>query len=394
VYLIENSEKISGVLFWSCFVQVPFYSRIRKILKLCLPSRWFNYCQRTTVQELDPGDQTNSRFSERSPKRMNSTSEETKMQESQDILEDLENSKDELILQQPNLLDDDDDEKTDEDLTEEDDSIMEYIPTVCTSVKDVGVATDPNIRFRSTMEDEHIILDGFGNDPSCGYFAVYDGHGGRDAVEYTLKYLHENLLKEMQAMGNNEIENIEEALKMAYLTTDANMGDYFSQNGIHSSGTTTCSALIRKSKTGKERWLYVANCGDARAVLGRDGKAIRLSYDHKATDENEIKRIVDLGGCIIMKRVNGILAVSRSLGDCAMKTYVSGDPYITKTLLREDDKHLIVACDGLWDVASDQQALDLIQSEDLTAQQKSKKLLSYALNNSSTDNISIMVIEL
>ena len=34
-------------------------------------------------------------------------------------------------------------------------------------------------------------VDGFGGDPTTGYFAVYDGHGGRGAVEYVRDHLHE-----------------------------------------------------------------------------------------------------------------------------------------------------------------------------------------------------------
>jgi protein phosphatase PTC1 len=46
-------------------------------------------------------------------------------------------------------------------------------------------------------------------------------------------------------------------------------------------------------------------------------------------------------------RVNGVLAVTRSLGDAAMKEFVVGSPYTTETSLGEDDSFLIVACDGV-----------------------------------------------
>lgn len=46
-------------------------------------------------------------------------------------------------------------------------------------------------------------------------------------------------------------------------------------------------------------------------------------------------------------RVNGVLAVTRSLGDSAMKEFVVGSPYTTETVLTQDDSFLIVACDGV-----------------------------------------------
>lgn len=53
------------------------------------------------------------------------------------------------------------------------------------------------------------------------------------------------------------------------------------------------------------RVLYTANAGDARAVLCRAGKAVRLTYDHKGGDRQEAKRIQDAGGFVLNNRVNG-----------------------------------------------------------------------------------------
>ena len=95
------------------------------------------------------------------------------------------------------------------------------------------------------------------------------------------------------------------------------------------------------------RVLYVANAGDARGVLCRSGRALRLTYDHKGTDKQEAKRIVDSGGFVMGGRVNGVLAVTRSLGDSSMKDFVVGAPYTTETELTDDDELLILACDGV-----------------------------------------------
>ena len=95
------------------------------------------------------------------------------------------------------------------------------------------------------------------------------------------------------------------------------------------------------------RVLYSANAGDARGVLCRAGKAVRLTYDHKGSDKQEAKRITDAGGFVMSGRVNGVLAVTRSLGDSSMKEFVVGSPYTTETELCEEDEFLILACDGV-----------------------------------------------
>jgi len=142
---------------------------------------------------------------------------------------------------------------------------------------------------------------------------------------------------------------------------------------------------------GSRRVLYTANAGDARAVLCRAGKAVRLSYDHKGSDKQEAKRITDAGGFVMSGRVNGVLAVTRSLGDSSMKEFVVGAPYTTETELCDDDEFLVLACDGLWDVANDQSVIDLVR-EIPDAQAASSKLLKHALSHHTTDNVTVVVV--
>ena len=59
------------------------------------------------------------------------------------------------------------------------------------------------------------------------------------------------------------------------------------------------------TKSAAKRTLYTANVGDARAVLSRGGRAVRLTYDHKGSDAKEAKRISDAGGFVLNNRVNG-----------------------------------------------------------------------------------------
>jgi len=147
---------------------------------------------------------------------------------------------------------------------------------------------------------------------------------------------------------------------------------------------------IQNPPANARRVLYSANAGDARGVLCRAGKAVRLTYDHKGSDKQEAKRITDAGGFMMSGRVNGVLAVTRSLGDSSMKEFVVGSPYTTETELCEDDEFLILACDGLWDVIDDQSAVDLVRDIQ-DAQEASQKLLDYALGRTS-DNVTVLLV--
>ncbi len=65
--------------------------------------------------------------------------------------------------------------------------------------------------------------------------------------------------------------------------------------------------------------IYVANAGDSRAVAGIKRSAYELSYDHKPENKDERKRIEDANGFVDDNRVNGILNLSRSIGDFEYK---------------------------------------------------------------------------
>jgi len=125
-----------------------------------------------------------------------------------------------------------------------------------------------------------------------------------------------------------------------------------SHSSVGSNNSTTPNAVaplntFTPTDPNLRRVLYCANAGDARGVLCRGGKAIRLTYDHKGSDKQEAKRIMDAGGFVMSGRVNGVLAVTRSLGDSSMKEFVVGSPYTTETELYDEDEFVILACDGV-----------------------------------------------
>ncbi|CAG8647291.1 5747_t:CDS:2 [Paraglomus brasilianum] len=270
----------------------------------------------------------------------------------------------------------------------------------------VGVVEDCNKRYRRTMEDAHCYFYDFAGVEGQGFFAIFDGHAGKQAAEWCGNHFHETF---QEVLEKNATLPIPEVFNLTFAEADQRLNESAAKH----SGCTAIAALVRtdicdegdenggtetvarngtdSAKKAYKRALYTANVGDARAVLCRDGIAKRLSYDHKGSDVQEAKRIVDAGGFVLNNRVNGVLAVTRSLGDCSMKGCVVGAPYTTETALTEKDSFLILACDGLWDVCSDQDAVDLVKDV-MDPQAASEKLLEYALQNFSMDNLSVMVV--
>lgn len=60
------------------------------------------------------------------------------------------------------------------------------------------------------------------------------------------------------------------------------------------------------------------------------------------------------------RRVNGILATSRTIGDGSMKVkgYIICDPEIRHHEIQPGDEYVILASDGIWDIFSNQQVLN------------------------------------
>jgi len=252
----------------------------------------------------------------------------------------------------------------------------------------VSTAEEMNPAFRQSMEDEVVCIDGFDDKPDQGFFAVFDGHGGRGVVDFVKKSLERNLRMELAHNGGSR--SVEECMVSAYLISDIET----SKENLIVSGSTAVTCLVRRE--GAARVLYAANVGDTRAVLCRAGQAIRLTVDHKTTDPAEVKRIEASGGFVVRKRVLGVLSVTRSFGDHAMKRFVVARPHTSRTELAANDAFLIIACDGVWDVLSDQDACDVcrLAIEQGQVDQVASVLVKTALARGTTDNVSVCVVGL
>jgi len=126
-----------------------------------------------------------------------------------------------------------------------------------------------------------------------------------------------------------------------------------------------------------EREVVCANAGDSRAILCRKGKPVELSHDHKPNDVEERQRIEAAGGRVeemtvgkrVHYRVNGNLNLSRAIGDMEFKKLtdsgpekqmICSTPDVIRVPLTEDDEFIALACDGVWDVKTNQEICDFV----------------------------------
>ncbi len=155
-------------------------------------------------------------------------------------------------------------------------------------------------------------------------------------------------------------------------------------------GSTAITALVRG------RTLWVANAGDARAILVSGSTAIAMSEDHKPNRESERRRITQAGGTVVFMgcwRVNGVLATSRGFGDRELKKVVSAEPEIRHRTLMEGDDYLVLASDGIWDVLSNQVVADIV-ARSAGCRAAAAAVTDEAMRRGSMDNVTAVVISL
>ncbi|XP_076907077.1 putative protein phosphatase 2C 47 [Bidens hawaiensis] len=246
------------------------------------------------------------------------------------------------------------------------------------------------------MEDEYICVDDLRKHldaqrdyPFLGaFYGVFDGHGGVDAASFTKKNILEFILED-----SSFPKGVKKAVKNAFAKVDHALADTRSLDS--SSGTTALTALILG------RNMLIANAGDSRAVLGKRGRAIELSTDHKPSSTSEKIRIEKLGGVVYDGYLNGQLSVARALGDWHMKGPkgsdgpLSAEPELEEITLCEEDEFLIIGCDGLWDVMSSQYAVTIVRKELMLhndPEKCSRQLVMEASKRNSCDNLTVVVI--
>ncbi|CAK9226169.1 hypothetical protein BDL97_05G018600 [Sphagnum fallax] len=235
---------------------------------------------------------------------------------------------------------------------------------------------------RASMEDFHDAKISKVGEQVIGLFGVFDGHGGSRAAEYVKKHLFDNLLKHPKFIDDTKL-----AIAEAYKQTDQ---DYLrAENGNQRDAGSTASTAVLVGER-----LLVANVGDSRAVICRDGTAVPLSSDHKPNRTDERQRIEDAGGVVMWVgtwRVGGVLAVSRAFGDRLLKRYVVAEPEIQEDTIKEGVDFLVLASDGLWDVVTNDEAVSMVGPVP-DPEDAARMLTDEAYRRGSADNITCVIV--
>lgn len=267
---------------------------------------------------------------------------------------------------------------------------------------------DQDLAFLNSNETDPTFNSKFNQ---INLFCIFDGHGGQQVSAYLKKRLPKFLLKKKISypLSNSSINVIFDTVQNELVTSPDKIAE-------HCGSTALCVIFYKKNN---EVCLQIINSGDCRAVVCCNNLAIPLTKDHKPCWFDERKRIEYINGTSTFKETiyyDGAdwrikdMSVSRAFGDLDSVPYVTHIPDIFHYTLTDQDRFMILACDGLWDVLSNQDAvnfiLDHLHNNTKHYEIKDKyppptfkdenniaeKLAYYAIARGSADNVSIVIV--
>ena len=249
---------------------------------------------------------------------------------------------------------------------------------------------------RDYMEDTtRIVQIKLKNIHMCYLVILCDGHSGINCS----KYISEELPSLMQLYLKN-ISSTESYKNIINKITNCILRlDSIYKKQINLSGSTCIFALFINNQ------LFIGNIGDSRCIIGDFNNKINLfTIDHKPNEKKESHRIYKNGGYVtnidtyrvyINNEANG-LAMSRAIGDNHYKGYniVISNPDIYYRKILQSNEFMILASDGLWDVVSNLEAIQFVNAriKKMGLSTISKKLVHYAFNKGSMDNITVIIV--
>jgi len=213
---------------------------------------------------------------------------------------------------------------------------------------------------RKMMEDYHVAVV-LPSRPDHVLVGVFDGHGGKSMAEY----VQQNMVRVLESTDSwVQGGSVGDSLIDAFFQLDAEVCESMLPSCRTTPGTTAIVAVITPDQ------IICANAGDSRAcLLTKEGHLMPMSVDHKPNVAAERARIEAAGGVVIQNRVDNNLALSRALGDYEYKSNpllsktqqkVTAEPDIT-VWPRNDASVLMLASDGLWDVFTNEEAMETIR---------------------------------
>ncbi|EMD49329.1 leucine-rich repeat containing protein [Entamoeba histolytica HM-3:IMSS] len=233
---------------------------------------------------------------------------------------------------------------------------------------------------RDSMQDTSVVITNF---LGIGFhlLSLFDGHSGIYSSCFCASQFPNCFAN---ILSKNPQQSIEDALIHSFKEMNQKINEY-----KFNDGTAANVVLITPQR------YFIANVGDSRCILVKKDSIIILNEDHTINNPDEVQRIRKLNGFIDHSKVNGEIVLTRTLGDIQCSSVCSCIPQITCHERGIDDICIVLCCDGVFDVLSNELVGEICRKKsNESASVLSSLIRDIAYNNGCKDNISCIVCKL
>ena len=223
--------------------------------------------------------------------------------------------------------------------------------------------TKPDNNENNNVKIEDIFFEKGGKqnaslNPLAKFEEVYD----KKELEVNFK----NINKDETDINAKDINKLDLNVNKSQ-STNSSLSKSSYENYVASEMGTTANILLIKNGV-----IYIANVGDSLSVMYKHKIAYNLNREHQTIIEEEKNRVLKSGANIIGYRINGMLNLTRAIGDLRFKSNnnlkrheqsVISLPEITKIEDTEGIDFIILGCDGVWDCVKRQLVCDFVDSQ-------------------------------
>ena len=289
----------------------------------------------------------------------------------------------------------------------------EYTIKQCSCVKEFSIKKYHNLPYHISQNCELFALDRFDTKLTDGLFGIFDGINGNEVSTYLRQNLP-NLFQRMVHFNpkkifpyhppgtkpDKKVGGLGTSIESIFLKLFLKLDDDIKIMKCLDVGATACVVYLAEEEdelTGfklRKKVIYCTFLGDVQCIVISKTRVKKLTKVHNIKNEDERKRIENIGGVIFDEKLYGQENITRAFGMFNLKQYgITCIPECAKISLNNLDKYVVIGTKGVFDSLTDGDLHNICNNAEST-ETIIKNILQNCINRFTRENIGIIVIKL
>ena len=289
----------------------------------------------------------------------------------------------------------------------------EYTIKQCSCVKEYSIKKYHNVPYHISLTCDLFALDRFDTKLTDGLFGIFDGINGDEVSTYLRQNLP-NLFQRMVHFNpkkvfpyhppgtklDKKVGGLGTSIESIFLKLFLKLDDDIKIMNCLDVGATACVVYLAQEEdelTGfkqKKKVIYCAFLGDVQCILISKTKVRKLTKIHNIKNEDERKRIENIGGVIYDEKIYGQENLTRDFGMFNLKQYgITCIPECVKITLNNLDKYVVIGTKGVFEALTDGDLHNICNNSEST-DTIIKNIMQNCINRFTRENIGMIVIKL